>query len=179
MATECGLNFIAVKGPELFSKYVGESEKAVASVFKKARAAAPCIIFFDEIDAIAVKRGGGSNGGSSSVSDRVLSQLLAEMDGIETLAQVTVVAATNRPDIIDEALMRPGRLDRIVFISPPDVASRRDIFRIRTSRMQSNSAVGEDGSTLSSSSLDFNLLAEKVSWRRCWILLNLAHDIFI
>lgn len=100
LATEGKINFIAVKGPELFSKYVGDSEKAVREVFRKARSASPSIIFFDEIDAVAVKRGNSGDGGSVSVSDRVLSQLLAEMDGIQSLVNVTIVAATNRPDII-------------------------------------------------------------------------------
>ncbi|KAI9323559.1 P-loop containing nucleoside triphosphate hydrolase protein, partial [Dichotomocladium elegans] len=133
LATEAGSNFIAVKGPELFSKWVGESEKAVREVFRKARAASPSIVFFDEIDALTVKRGGG--GGNTSVADRVLSQLLNELDGIEPLVNVTVVAATNRPDIIDDALLRPGRIDRILYVGPPDVESRRDIFRIQLSRM--------------------------------------------
>lgn len=96
LATEAGLNFIAVKGPELFNKWVGESEKAVREVFRKARAAAPSIVFFDEIDALAVRR----SGSESTVADRVLTQLLTEMDGVEALVNVTVVAATNRPDII-------------------------------------------------------------------------------
>ncbi|KAI1307211.1 spermatogenesis associated protein 5 [Mortierella claussenii] len=130
LATQAGLNFIAVKGPELFSKWVGESEKAVREVFRKARAASPSIIFFDEIDALTVKRGGGDDGGSS-VADRVLSQLLNELDGIEPLVNVTVVAATNRPDIMDPALMRPGRIDRILYVSPPDLASRREILRLQ------------------------------------------------
>ncbi|RUP51716.1 P-loop containing nucleoside triphosphate hydrolase protein [Jimgerdemannia flammicorona] len=134
LATEAGLNFIAVKGPELFSKWVGESEKAVREVFRKARAASPSIVFFDEIDALTVKRGGDGDGGAS-VADRVLSQLLNELDGIEPLVNVTVVAATNRPDIIDSALLRPGRIDRILYVSPPDLASRRDIFRIQLRKM--------------------------------------------
>ncbi|KAI8818454.1 P-loop containing nucleoside triphosphate hydrolase protein, partial [Chytriomyces cf. hyalinus JEL632] len=141
LATEAGLNFLAVKGPELFSKWVGESEKAVRDIFKKARAASPSVIFFvifyiffsalDEIDAIAVRRG-NDNG---SVSDRVLSQLLNEMDGIEPLVNVTVIAATNRPDILDSALLRPGRMDRILYVSPPDYQSRLQIFKIRIAKM--------------------------------------------
>ncbi|KAI7874649.1 AAA-domain-containing protein [Lichtheimia hyalospora FSU 10163] len=133
LATEAGSNFIAVKGPELFSKWVGESEKAVRQVFRKARAASPSIVFFDEIDALTVKR--GSDGSGTSVADRVLSQLLNEMDGIEPLVNVTVVAATNRPDIIDDALLRPGRIDRILYVGPPDLESRRDIFAIQVSKM--------------------------------------------
>ncbi|KAF8942484.1 Spermatoproteinsis associated protein 5 [Haplosporangium gracile] len=133
LATQAGLNFIAVKGPELFSKWVGESEKAVREVFRKARAASPSIVFFDEIDALTVKRGGGGDDGGSSVADRVLSQLLNELDGIEPLVNVTVVAATNRPDIMDPALLRPGRIDRILYVSPPDLPSRREILRLQIS----------------------------------------------
>ncbi|KAJ1674250.1 AAA+-type ATPase [Spiromyces aspiralis] len=143
LATESGLNFIAVKGPELFSKWVGESEKAVHEIFRKARAAAPSIVFFDEIDAIAVKRG-ASSGSSTSVADRVLSQLLNEMDGVEPLLNVTVVAATNRPDIIDSALLRPGRIDRVLYVGPPDLASRKAIFDIQLRKM----AVADDVSTV-------------------------------
>ncbi|KAG0094251.1 spermatogenesis associated protein 5 [Podila epicladia] len=127
---------------QLFSKWVGESEKAVREVFRKARAASPSIVFFDEIDALTVKRGGGDDGGSS-VADRVLSQLLNELDGIEPLVNVTVVAATNRPDIMDPALMRPGRIDRILYVSPPDLASRTEILRlqIETKKMACGSDV--------------------------------------
>jgi hypothetical protein len=162
LASESSRNFIAVKGPELFSKYVGESEKALREVFRKARAAAPSIVFFDEIDSIAASRGEGGGGGGEGgerVAHRVLSQsvhkqpceatmhangatilthtvlfllcllrpfsvrLLTELDGIEPLKQVTILAATNRPDIIDAALLRPGRIDRILYVSPPDEAS--------------------------------------------------------
>ena len=127
LATECSRNFIAVKGPELFSKYVGDSEKAIREVFRKARAAAPSIIFFDEIDSIAVQRG-RSDG--DRVGDRVLNQLLTEMDGFQPLQQVTILAATNRPDIIDVALLRPGRFDRVLYVGPPDHPSREEIFKI-------------------------------------------------
>uniref|UniRef100_K3W9Z8 AAA+ ATPase domain-containing protein n=1 Tax=Globisporangium ultimum (strain ATCC 200006 / CBS 805.95 / DAOM BR144) TaxID=431595 RepID=K3W9Z8_GLOUD len=129
LATESSMNFIAIKGPELFSKWVGESEKAVQSIFRKARAAAPTVVFFDEIDAIASQRGGG-DGGGSQVADRVLSQLLTELDGIEPLKQVLVVAATNRPDLIDSALMRPGRIDRVLYVGPPDLQARHEILSI-------------------------------------------------
>ncbi|KAM9835420.1 ATPase family gene 2 protein homolog A isoform 1-T1 [Syngnathus typhle] len=129
LANESGLNFLAIKGPELLSKYVGESERAVREVFRKARAVAPSIVFFDEIDALASER--GSSSGSGGVGDRVLAQLLTEMDGIEQLGDVTVLAATNRPDMIDKALMRPGRLDRIVYVPLPDAATRREIFRLQ------------------------------------------------
>ncbi|PVU88385.1 hypothetical protein BB561_005889 [Smittium simulii] len=135
LATESKLNFIAIKGPELFNKYVGESEKAVKQVFKRARLSSPSIIFFDEIDALTVNRSSDSNGGSSSVSERVLSQLLTELDGIEPLVKVTVVAATNRPDIIDPALLRPGRFDRILYVPPPDLKSRCSIFEIQLKKM--------------------------------------------
>ncbi|KAJ3103391.1 hypothetical protein HDU96_009292 [Phlyctochytrium bullatum] len=131
LATETGLNFLAVKGPELFSKWVGDSEKAIREVFRKARAASPSIIFFDEIDAIAVRRGSGD----TSVADRVLAQMLSEMDGVEPLVNVTVVAATNRPDILDSALLRPGRIDRILYVSPPDYDARVEILRIQTGKM--------------------------------------------
>ncbi|XP_038164476.1 ATPase family protein 2 homolog [Cyprinodon tularosa] len=133
LANESGLNFLAIKGPELLSKYVGESERAVREVFRKARAVAPSIVFFDEIDALASER--GSSAGSSGVGDRVLAQLLTEMDGIEQLRDVTVLAATNRPDMIDKALMRPGRLDRIVFVPLPDAATRREIFSLQFRNM--------------------------------------------
>lgn len=138
LASESSRNFIAVKGPELFSKYVGESEKAVREIFRKARAAAPAIIFFDEIDSIAAKRAdgaGGGDGGGERVAHRVLSQLLSELDGIEPLRQVTVLAATNRPDMIDAALLRPGRIDRMLYVSPPDADSCAAILRIEFRRI--------------------------------------------
>ncbi|XP_019624391.1 PREDICTED: LOW QUALITY PROTEIN: spermatogenesis-associated protein 5-like [Branchiostoma belcheri] len=133
LATESGLNFIAVKGPELFSKWVGESELAVREVFRKARAAAPSIVFFDEIDALAVSR--GSSGGANSVADRVLAQLLTEINGVDRLGDVTIVAATNRPDMIDKALLRPGRIDRILYIPLPDADTRREILKIQFQTM--------------------------------------------
>jgi AAA family ATPase len=129
LATEAGLNFLAVKGPELFSKWVGESERAVREVFRKARAAAPAIIFFDEIDALAAKRSSDRDSGGG-VTGRVLSQLLNELDGIEPLTNVTIVAATNRPDMLDEALLRPGRFDRKIYVGPPDALARERIFTI-------------------------------------------------
>ncbi|KAM9849540.1 ATPase family gene 2 protein homolog A [Aulostomus maculatus] len=133
LANESGLNFLAIKGPELLSKYVGESERAVREVFRKARAVAPSIVFFDEIDALASER--GSSSGSGGVGDRVLAQLLTEMDGIEQLRNVTVLAATNRPDMIDKALMRPGRLDQIVYVPLPDAPTRREIFSLQFRNM--------------------------------------------
>jgi transitional endoplasmic reticulum ATPase len=129
VATESEANFISVKGPEFLSKWVGESEKAVRETFRKARTAAPCIIFLDEIDSIAPVRGTGSD---SRVTERVISQMLTEMDGLESLHNVVVIAATNRPDIIDPALMRPGRFDRLVFIPAPDQKARLEIFKIHT-----------------------------------------------
>ncbi|KAM7022010.1 ATPase family gene 2 protein homolog A [Passerculus sandwichensis] len=133
LAHESGLNFLAVKGPELMSKYVGESERAVREIFRKARAVSPSILFFDEIDALAVERGNSS--GAGNVADRVLAQLLTEMDGIEQLKDVTILAATNRPDMIDKALLRPGRIDRIIYVPLPDAATRREIFRLRFQSM--------------------------------------------
>ncbi|KAJ2182105.1 AAA+-type ATPase [Coemansia sp. RSA 1807] len=139
LATEAGLNFIAVRGPELLSKWVGESEKAVREVFRKARAAAPSIVFFDEIDALAVKR--GASGDGTSVADRVLSQLLTELDGIEPLVSVTVVAATNRPDVIDPAILRPDRIDRQLYIGPPNAAAREEILRLQLAKIAAASDV--------------------------------------
>ena len=131
-ANESEANFISVKGPELLSKWVGESEKGVREIFRKARQAAPCIIFFDEIDAIAPTRGGDF--GNSHVTERVISQILTELDGLEILTNIVVIAATNRPDIIDTALLRPGRFDRLLYIPPPDEQSRIQILRIHTKK---------------------------------------------
>jgi transitional endoplasmic reticulum ATPase len=129
VATESEANFISVKGPEFLNKWVGESEKAVRETFRKAKQAAPCIIFFDEIDSITPTRGTGAD---SHVTERVISQILSEIDGLEELHNVTVIAATNRPDIIDPALLRPGRFDRLVYVAPPDDKARHEIFRIHT-----------------------------------------------
>ena len=130
VATQAGVNFISVKGPELMSKYVGDSEKGVREVFKKARQASPCIIFFDEIDSLAPHRGGG--GSDSHVSERVVSQLLTEMDGIEELKGILVLAATNRIDMLDPALLRPGRFDRLLELRLPEEKDRLAILRIHT-----------------------------------------------
>ncbi|KAG1899678.1 P-loop containing nucleoside triphosphate hydrolase protein [Suillus fuscotomentosus] len=132
-ATESGVNFVAVKGPELLNKYVGESERAVRDIFSKARAASPSIIFFDEIDALGTSRSSGSDTGTAH--EGVLTSLLNEMDGVQELVGVTIIAATNRPDVIDSALMRPGRLDRILYVGPPDHAGREEILKIRTRTM--------------------------------------------
>jgi transitional endoplasmic reticulum ATPase len=133
VANESQANFISIKGPELLSKWVGESEKGIREVFRKARQAAPCIVFFDEIDAIAPVRGSGF--GDSHVTERVISQLLTELDGLEVLRNVVVIAATNRPDIVDPALLRAGRFDRILYIPPPDRSSRLKIIKIRISKV--------------------------------------------
>ena len=130
VANEAESNFISIKGPELLNKYVGESEKGVREVFSKARENAPTVIFFDEIDAIAGER--GRNAGDSGVGERVVSQLLTELDGLEELEDVVVVATSNRPDLIDPALLRPGRLDRHVHVPVPDEAARRAIFTVHT-----------------------------------------------
>lgn len=131
VATESEANFIAVKGPEFLNKWVGESEKAVRETFRKARQASPCVIFMDEIDSITPERG---TGGDSNVTERVISQMLTEMDGLEALNNVVVIAATNRPDIIDPALLRPGRFDKSIYIGPPDRKSRKKIFEIHTAK---------------------------------------------
>ncbi len=128
IATESQVNFISVKGPALLSKYVGESERQVRDVFRKAKQAAPCILFFDEIDSIVPVRGSGMS--DSPVTDRVLSQFLTELDGIEELKGVLVLAATNRPDRLDPAVLRPGRFDQIVEIPPPDAQGRKEIFEV-------------------------------------------------
>ncbi|XP_059024970.1 ATPase family gene 2 protein homolog A isoform X3 [Mustela lutreola] len=129
-------------GPELMNKYVGESERAVREIFRKARAVAPSIIFFDELDALAVER--GSSSGAGNVADRVLAQLLTEMDGVEQLKDVTILAATNRPDRIDKALMRPGRIDRIIYVPLPDAATRREIFNLQFHSMPISNDVDLD-----------------------------------
>jgi transitional endoplasmic reticulum ATPase len=130
VANEADSNFISIKGPELLSKWVGESEKGVREVFSKARENAPTVIFFDEIDSIATER--GRNSGDSGVGERVVSQLLTELDGLEELEDVVVVATSNRPDLIDNALLRPGRLDRHVHVPVPDEEAREAIFRVHT-----------------------------------------------
>ena len=127
IANEVKSNFISVKGPELLSMWFGESESNVRELFNKARGAAPCILFFDEIDSIAKKRGGGSGGGEAG--DRIVNQILTEIDGVGAKKSVFCIAATNRPDMIDPALMRPGRLDQLVYLPLPDAASRLSILK--------------------------------------------------
>ncbi len=133
VSTESGTNFITIKGPEVFSKWVGESEKAIREVFRKGRMAAPAVIFFDEIDSLVPRRGLGY--ADSGVTERVISQLLTEMDGILTLEDVVVIAATNRPDIVDPAILRPGRFDRLIYVPDPDEDARLEIFKIYTKEM--------------------------------------------
>jgi transitional endoplasmic reticulum ATPase len=133
VATEGEANFISVKGPEIFSKWVGESEKAIREVFRKARTAAPAIIFFDELDSVVPRRGLGYS--DSGASERVISQLLTELDGIEALQNVVVIAATNRPDILDPAVLRPGRFDRLIYVPAPDQKALREIFKIHARNM--------------------------------------------
>jgi transitional endoplasmic reticulum ATPase len=128
VATESEANFISIKGPEILSKWVGESEKAIREIFRKAKQASPCVVFFDEFDAIAPTRGSGL--GDARVTERIISQLLTEMDGLEELRDVVVIAATNRPDIIDPALLRPGRFDKLIYVPPPDKNARKEIFKI-------------------------------------------------
>ncbi len=132
VANETEANFISIKGPEVLSKWVGESEKAVREIFKKARQAAPCIIFFDEIDAIGSRR---SEESGSKVGERMVNQILTELDGLEELYGVVVIGATNRPDLIDPGLLRPGRFDKLLLIHVPDLAARLEIFRIHTKNM--------------------------------------------
>ncbi len=133
VATESEANFIAIKGPEIFSKWVGESEKAIREVFRKGRTAAPAIIFFDELDSIVPRRGLGYS--DSGASERVISQLLTELDGIESLQNVVVIAATNRPDILDPAVLRPGRFDRLIYVPAPDHKALKEISKIHTRNM--------------------------------------------
>jgi len=128
IANETKVNFISVKGPALLSKYIGESERGVREIFRKARQAAPCIIFFDEIDALVPTRSASS--GDSHVAARVLSQFLTELDGIEELKEVLVLAATNRTDMLDPAVLRPGRFDDIIEIPVPDTSTRKEIFDV-------------------------------------------------
>ena len=132
LANESKANFIAIKGPEIMSKWVGESERAIRLIFKKAKQVAPSIIFLDELDAIAPQRGMGYDSGAS---ERVVDQILTSLDGLESLGAVTVIAATNRPDIVDKALLRPGRFDKIVLVPVPDRDTRLEILKVHTAEM--------------------------------------------
>jgi transitional endoplasmic reticulum ATPase len=129
IAKEAEVNFIAISGPELLSRYIGESERSVREVFKKARQAAPCILFFDEIESLIPKRGKTLG---DQVTERVVTQFLTEVDGIEELEGVMVLASTNRPDLIDPAMLRPGRFDFVIELPRPDVLAREEIFRVHT-----------------------------------------------
>jgi transitional endoplasmic reticulum ATPase len=129
IANECGANFISVKGPELLNMWFGGSEANVRELFDKARAASPCILFFDEMDSIARARGSGGGGGSSETSDRVINQILSEIDGMGSGKTLFIIGATNRPDILDPGIMRPGRLDQLIYIPLPDRESRVSIFK--------------------------------------------------
>lgn len=188
LATESKVNFLSIKGPELFSMWVGESERAVRDLFRKARQVAPAIIFFDEIDAI----GGERSSGSSSVKERVLAQMLTEMDGVNVLNNVTIVAATNRPDLIDKALMRPGRIDRIVYVKLPDETTRTEIFKIKLKNMPIGEDVvltklvektdGYSGAEVQAvcqeaalKALEDNINATVVSWKNFQSALDLVH----
>jgi transitional endoplasmic reticulum ATPase len=128
IANECGANFISIKGPELLTQWFGESEANVRELFDKARAASPCILMFDEMDSIAKTRGSGGAGGSEA-GDRVINQILTEIDGVGARKNVFVIGATNRPDILDPAVIRPGRLDQLIYIPLPDLKSRIAIFQ--------------------------------------------------
>ncbi len=128
VANESEANFISIKGPELLSKWVGESERGVREVFHKARQAAPCVIFMDELDSLVPTRGSGM--GDNQVTERVISQILTELDGLEDLRDVVIIGATNRPDMIDQALLRPGRFDKLLYVPVPDLESRKEIFKI-------------------------------------------------
>lgn len=141
VATESEANFISIKGPEVMSKWVGESEKAIRELFRKARQASPCIIFMDEVDSITPRRGGAND---SNVTERVVSQLLTEIDGLSKLKNVVVIMATNRPDIIDPAIIRPGRTDRFIGIDVPNLEARKEIFAIHTKNMPLASDVNLD-----------------------------------
>ncbi|MBO3800667.1 MAG: AAA family ATPase, partial [Candidatus Brockarchaeota archaeon] len=125
--------FISIKGPEVFSKWVGESEKAIREVFRKARLASPSIIFLDEVDAIAPRR--GMSMADSGVTERVVSQLLTEMDGLTPIERIVIIGATNRPELLDPAIMRPGRFEVILYVPPPDESSRLQILKIHTRKM--------------------------------------------
>jgi len=141
VAGECGLNFISVKGPEILNKYIGASEKAVRDLFERAQAARPCVLFFDEFDSVAPKRGHDSTG----VTDRVVNQLLTQMDGAEGLQGVYVLAATSRPDLIDPALLRPGRLDKSLLCDMPDARDRQDILKALCGKLHVDKQILAEG----------------------------------
>ena len=150
VATQSEANFVSVRGPELLSKWVGESERGIRQIFKRARQSAPCVIFFDEIDSIAPIRGAR---GETVVTERVVSQLLTELDGMENMHGVVVLAATNRADMIDPALLRPGRFDKIIQIPLPDKESRKSILEINCKDIPISDPKGPD-------KIDYEKLAE-------------------
>ena len=129
VANECSSNFVSVKGPELLTMWFGESEANVREIFDKARGAAPCVLFFDELDSVGIARGSGAGGDAGGAGDRLINQILTEIDGVGVRKNVFVIGATNRPDILDPAIMRPGRLDQLVYIPLPDRKSRIQIFK--------------------------------------------------
>jgi SpoVK/Ycf46/Vps4 family AAA+-type ATPase len=162
-AAESRLPMLMVRGPELFNKYVGESEKAVQRVFQRARAAAPSLLFFDEIDALATNRSRAASDGSTGAEERVLAQLLTELDGIDPLRDVVVLAATNRPDLLDEALLRPGRFDRLVYVALPETEEREHILAIHLGKVplaMSMQTCGSDASTAAPATSRERLCAE-------------------
>merc|ERR1712232_551310 len=128
VASECSANFVSIKGPELLTMWFGESEANVREVFDKARAAAPCVLFFDELDSIGTARGSGGGGDAGGAGDRVMNQLLTEIDGVGAKKNVFFIGATNRPELLDEALLRPGRLDQLIYIPLPDLPARQGIL---------------------------------------------------
>merc|ERR1711904_278330 len=128
VATECSSNFVSIKGPELLTMWFGESEANVREVFDKARAAAPCVLFFDELDSVGTARGSGGGGDAGGAGDRVMNQMLTEIDGVGVKKNVFFIGATNRPELLDEALLRPGRLDQLIYIPLPDLPSRQSIL---------------------------------------------------
>jgi transitional endoplasmic reticulum ATPase len=147
VANECSANFISIKGPELLTMWFGESEANVREVFDKARSSAPCVLFFDELDSIGTSRG-SSMGDAGGAGDRVINQLLTEIDGVGPKKNLFFIGATNRPDILDEALLRPGRLDQLIYIPLPDLPSRVSIFKANLRK----SPVAKD--------VDFNFLGK-------------------
>uniref|UniRef100_A0A146M8T5 Spermatogenesis-associated protein 5 n=1 Tax=Lygus hesperus TaxID=30085 RepID=A0A146M8T5_LYGHE len=144
LATESKINFLSVKGSDIFSKWVGESERAMRDIFKRARSVAPAIVFLDELDALGGERGDGAGSGGGAVQERVLSQLLTELDGVQPLEDVIIIAATNRPDRIDKALLRPGRLDRLIYVPLPTRETRKQIFTLKFSKMPVDDNVNID-----------------------------------
>ncbi|CAB3238811.1 unnamed protein product [Arctia plantaginis] len=175
LATESGLNFLLIKGPELFSKWIGDSERAVRDLFTKARQVAPSIVFFDEMDAIGTERGGAS--GDSGVHQRVLAQLLTELDGVVPLNSVTILAATNRPDMMDRALLRPGRLDRLIYVPLPDYETRLQIIELKLAKM-STSHINTDNlaaRTEGFSGAELEALCKEAALKALEIDLNCKH----